>query len=1074
VTDNSVVVSWHSSNATAYEVAIAEFPDIDSANVVTTSDTSLVITGLLPSTQYYVWLRSDCNGDASEWTSVVPFRTMCDDGYCTINMHLVDNDYGGQLYNYAYVGVIAVVNGIPAALAGGPGTTDAVVDVNLPVCSTDSVAFIWIDTSLYEASGIFSSLSYSFTVGDGTVLAAGTGAGMHHGDVIYATAAPCPSCPTPLAVAIDNTVVSNNSLTLTWTPAAGSSAWLVSIDGATLDTIYDTAYTFTGLVAGTVYSLGVATVCDDGAASQFIVLQGATGCAGTVCELQVDMSSLHEYNVVWGGGNAVDVYAGSSLRGSASVPNGSDAATAYIPVCDGDSLTLLWHAGSNLYGPYCAFTAIAPGNDTLYSGTGSNFNATLATAVVHCTDCLRPDSITVSAVGNTTATLAWNSTGAATYRLTVGDTVIVTAATTATVTGLTPSTSYSYLLQAVCNGGSSLATAGSFATACGPYPLPYFEDFDDTPRDQMPLCWTSHSQYPDYMGAMTPSVYRGASRARSGFNSLELASNGQLRPMAVSKPLTGAPANRLQITFWLNGATHTGFEAGLMTDPADTTTFVPLLVVPQATLNYSGYQFTTENATITDSVFHFALRYTSSLVMYNDIFLDDLLIRRLPDCSEEFTNVTVMNTTDSSATLTWDVSAGDNIGAYYTVFLFNANGDIADSISTYNDTLTIANLPPATSFMLCVKLICGGTESTVSDTVLFSTLGSVCMTPAIDSVLGGEDYITLHFSTAADTTELLLTATSGLSYTALTTADNYTFDSLPYGTDYTVSLRAHCNDGGLSDWVTTHVSTVDVDCGTPAGLAVSDITFNTAIVSWLAGGDETSWNVNVFNTFYDSTYISTARSLAVDGLLADIEYNVKVQALCGSHGNIPGPWSETLAFRTLSCLPVSNVNVSSVDGTSATVSWEAGANGNGTWLVEYGPAGFSRGEGESQLTSSNPYTITGLEPNSVYDVYVATVCDTHNTSVYSELVTFTTGMQGVNGVNHKAIMLYPNPASKAVTVACDAPAELTIIDQSGRTVLSTTLVSPTSVVGLDELPRGAYFVRLLNNQGTTVHKLIVK
>ena len=876
-----------------------------------------------------------------------------------------------------------------------------------------------------------------------------------------------------MAVAIDNSASAANSITLTWTPAAGTSAWLVSIDGTTLDTVYDTTYTFTGLAAGTAYSLGVATLCD-AAVSQFIMQQGVTTCSGSVCEVQVDMSSLHEYNVVWGSGNAVEVYAGNSLRGSASVPNGVDAATVYIPVCDGDSLTLLWRAGSNLYGPYCAFTAIAPGNDTLYDGTGSDFDATLATTVVHCTDCLRPDSIAVSAVGNTTATFTWNSTGATSYRLAVGDTVIVTTSTTATVTGLTPSTSYSYLLQAVCSGGVSLATAGSFTTACGPYPLPYFEDFDDTPRDQLPLCWTSHSQYPDYMGAMTPSVYRGSSRAHSGFNSLELASNGHLRPIAVSKPLTGAPANRLHITFWLNGATHTGFEAGLMTDPTDTATFMPLLVVPQATLNYSGYQFTTENATATDSVFHFALRYTSSLVMYNDIFLDDLLVRRIPDCSEEFTDVTILNTTDSSVTLTWAVGAGDNIGAHYTVVLFNANGDVADSVDTYSDTLTIADLPSATTYMLCVKLICSSTESTVSDTVMFSTASTVCAAPTVDSIVGGEDYIVLHFSTAADTTELQLSPASGPTLTALTTADHYTFDSLPYGTSYTVRLRAHCTGGDLSDWTTAHVSTVDVDCGTPTALAVSGITFNTATVSWSAGGDESSWNVHVFNTFYDSIYYCTATSLAVDGLVADFGYNVEVQALCGSHGNIPGPWSETLTFRTLSCMPISDVNVYGIDGTSATVSWVPGANGNGSWQVEYGPTGFDRGEGVSLLTTSNPCTITGLEPNSVYDIYVATVCDTYSLSVFSEVVTFTTEAQGIDGANHESVMLYPNPASKSVTIACIAPAELTIIDQSGRTVLGTTLTSATSVVNVEKLPRGAYFVRLVNSHSTTIHKLIVK
>lgn len=1074
ISDIGASVRWNSTDAMYYELALAPVPDIDSAWFYTSADTSYSLTGLLPSTHYYVWIRSYCGNEYSEWTSPEPFTTMCDNGYCTINMHLVDNDYNGQLFNYAYVGVIAVVNGVPVALAGGPGTPDSVVDVSFPVCSTDSVAFIWIDTSLYESYGIFSSIEYSFTTSDGTILASGNGAGMYHGNIMLTTTHPCPSCPTPTMVMLDNTLTTDSSLTVTWAPTQGSSEWIVSLNGTILDTVSDTLYTFSGLAAGTAYTLGVATLCDFQVSSQPTDIQAVTACAGSECEMQVDMSTLHEYNVVWGGGNAVEVYAGNSLRGSVSVPNGSEEATVYIPVCDGDSLTLLWHAGTNMYGSYCAFTAINPGDDTIYSGTGSSTSTIVASAVVHCNSCLRPDSINVVAVGNTSATFSWHSTGATSYRLAVNDTVIIATDTTATVTGLTPSTTYTYLIQACCADGNSLASTGIFATACGPRPLPYFEDFEDTPRDQVPLCWTTHNQYPDYMGAITPSVYRGSSRARSGYNSLELASNGHYRPMAVSPALTGAQANKLHIRFWLNGATHTGFEAGIMTNPQDTTTFIPLFVRTQATLNYTGYQFTTESATITDSIFYFALRYTSTLVMYNDIFLDDVFIRRIPDCTEEFNNINILSVGDSSVSVTWDVGPGDNIDAYYTVVILNANGDIADSINTNNDTLTIDNLPSATSYLLYVKLMCGGTASAVSDTITFTTLNTVCATPSIDSTIAGEDYITVHFSDVADTTEIQLTADNGIEQTVITVANNYTFDNLTHSTTYSISLRAHCGSNLLSDWVMVQVSTDTVNCGTPTNLAVSDITFSSATISWIAGGDESAWNIRVFNNFYDSIYYSTTTSIFIEQLVNDVEYTVQVQALCGSHSNIPGDWSEPLVFNTEYCMPVSNVTVSNIDATSAEVSWEPGGNGNGTWQVEYGPAGFSRGEGLSQFTDTSHYIISGLHNNSTYDVYVATVCNTDNISVFSDVVTFTTGEQGINDVSNKTVMLYPNPTSEAVTVLCNAPAKLTIIDQSGRTVLSTTIATSTSVVNLDELPRGAYFVRLLNSQGSSVHKLIVK
>ncbi|MBR4506620.1 MAG: fibronectin type III domain-containing protein [Bacteroidales bacterium] len=1076
ITNVGVTVRWHSTNAISYDLAISTVADIDSAVFYITADTAYTLDNLLPSTLYYVWVRSYCGGEYSEWTSPLSFHTMCDSGYCTINIQLVDNDYHGEIFNYAYVGIVAVVNGVPVALAGGPGASDSVVNVSLPVCSTDSVAFIWIDTNLYESYGIFSSLDYSFTVGDGTVLAAGNGTGMYNGALVYATATPCPFCPPPVAANIDN--ITSGSLTLSWSPATGSSEWLVSLDGMTIDTVADTFYTFTGLSAGTSYSLGVATYCNSQISSQSVVRQAFTACAGTECEVQIDMSTLHEYNIIWGSGNAVELYVGSSLRGSASIPNGSNAATAYIPVCDGDSITLLWHAGSNGYSTYCAFKAIAPGGDTLYDGTGFAVSTPIVGTTVHCNSCQRPDSITVSNIGNNSATFTWPSYDATSYNLTIGDTVITTTSNTVTVTGLIPSTSYRYLLQASCPSGNSLATAGTFATTCGPRPLPYFEDFDATPSGEMPLCWTAHNQYPDYMGVMTPSVYRGSNRAHSGFNSIELASDGNHSPMVVSPALTGAPANKLHITFWLNGATHTGFEAGIMTNPSDTTTFVPLLVIPLATLNYSGYQFTTDNINITDSVYHFALRYTNTIVMYNDLFLDDLMVRRIPDCSEEFTNLGITVLSDSGVTVAWTVGVGDNIGATSTVCLLNSNGDLTDTFTTADSTLTLTGLQASTTYRLFIRLNCGGSVSAVSDTVTFTTTGvapQLCLAPILDSISTGEDFLTIYYTTSVDSVELTLDSSGTSLFDTIAPANSpFTFQGLTHSTTYTIGLRSLCPDGGLSPWNTSTAGTLVVDCGVPSMPTLESVDFNSASVTWLPAANEQAWNINIYNNVYNHTYRCTSTSYSFADLIPATAYNVRVQALCGQYDNIPGQWSEPLAFYTDICQPVSNVVIGNITAHSVTVGWTPSANGNATWQVEYGLRGFSRGEGITTITADNPYTITNLESNTPYDIYIATVCSDGVISAYSDSTGFTTTTTGITTNDATLFTLVPNPAGSDITVCVSEPSTLSIIDLQGRIVFDPTPVQTTLLIPHALLHPGAYFVRMVNSHGTTVHKLIVK
>lgn len=1072
VDDVQATVVWHPSDAYAYEVTLATFPDIDSAfQTTSTSDTSLDFLGLTASTQYYAWVRALCSGDNSEWSQPLPFRTMCAEGFCTLNIHLVDNVYEGQLFDY--MAIVGMVNGEEAARAGGPGA-GAVVDVAMPVCITDSVSFLWVDTSIYESFGVFSSMDYTITTGDGTLLAGGDGTGKYSGMTLLSTTSPCPNCRPPQALALEEALTTSSSLTVRWTADADANAWTVSLDGVPAATVTDTSYTFTGLAGGTPYTISVTTVCNGGTTSQATTLRATTQCPGTECEVQVDMWTESHLDVLWGGGNAVEMYKNGRLLHSATVPNGQSAATVYAPACDGDTLSLRWHAGGNGYGSQCAFRVIAPGSDTVCLGTGAASDSAMGNVVVHCGGCARPDSATVTNVTPTTATFSWPATGAAAYLLTVGDTTFSATGTTATATGLQPSTFYRYHLRSACAGDTSLALSGSFYTACGPRPLPYSEDFESAAVGLLPPCWNAPVQYPDFYGTVTPSVYRSSVNAHSGYNCLELAGLASTQPLAVSMPLTGVPADLLMVDFWLKAAPYTNIAVGIMTDPADASTFHQVYTVPHVIPSiYAHHTFNTVGLAVTDSVYHLALRYQSSSQLEHEIYIDDITVRRIPPCSEEFTSVTALPLGTDSATVSWSVSLGENSGAYYTVSLMDGNGSTVGTHTTADTSCTLSGLTPQTSYRVCVALVCGGGLAATSDTVDFTTATAECPVPTVDSAYGGEDFVSLSFSSQADSVELVLTGVQEPTQTIVTAAANATFGNLTPGTAYTVALRALCT-GGTSAWDTVTVSTAVVDCFAPTALSATDITFTSATLGWTAGGDETAWNIHVYNTVFDLTRTSTATSFTVDWLTPGSNYSVEVQALCGQHSNIAGPWSEPLAFSTETCLPVSDVTVSVADNNSATVGWTAGANGNGTWLVEYGPAGFSRGEGQTHTATTNPSTIDGLEPNSDYDIYVASVCVEGVTSVYSERVSFSTGTGGIGTADGGLLRLYPNPADRSVTVETVAGTRLTIADQSGRIVLEATLPDRTTTINTEGLPAGAYFLRTVNGNGTSVRKLIIR
>ena len=90
-----------------------------------------------------------------------------------------------------------------------------------------------------------------------------------------------------------------------------------------------------------------------------------------------------------------------------------------------------------------------------------------------------------------------------------------------------------------------------------------------------------------------------------------------------------------------------------------------------------------------------------------------------------------------------------------------------------------------------------------------------------------------------------------------------------------------------------------------------------------------------------------------------------------------------------SCPPVSALTSSNNLGNSIDLSWVSIGNPTG-WAIEYGLQGFALGSGLQSLTNNNSTTVTGLSPNTTYDVYVRSVCAPGDTSDYSSVHTFTT------------------------------------------------------------------------------------
>ena len=82
----------------------------------------------------------------------------------------------------------------------------------------------------------------------------------------------------------------------------------------------------------------------------------------------------------------------------------------------------------------------------------------------------------------------------------------------------------------------------------------------------------------------------------------------------------------------------------------------------------------------------------------------------------------------------------------------------------------------------------------------------------------------------------------------------------------------------------------------------------------------------------------------------------------------------------------SGLTADNLQRTGADISWTEEGEAD-TWNIEFGPSGFSQGAGTQIQTASNPFSLTELNNNGEYDVYVQSVTGSE-TSVWTGPYTF--------------------------------------------------------------------------------------
>lgn len=367
-------------------------------------------------------------------------------------------------------------------------------------------------------------------------------------------------------------------------------------------------------------------------------------------------------------------------------------------------------------------------------------------------------------------------------------------------------------------------------------------------------------------------------------------------------------------------------------------------------------------------------------------------------------NLTTSSITSNSAIISWSAVSGAN---NYTVqYKVSTSGTWVTLSPVTTTSLSLTGLLAFTTYNWQVKANCSEYSATQSFTTLQS---SGCSAPAnlqTSSITNSSANLSWGAVSGAISYTVQYKVSSATSWNTLSpvTGTSTSLTGLLSSTTYSWQVKANCSDYSASINFTTLQSS---GCSAPINLTTSNITNNSALLSWSAVSGATNYTLQ-YKLASSNVWITlitlTQTSITFNGLASSTTYNWRVKANCSDY-------SSAATFTTLSssnCSTPTGLTTSNITSTSALLSWGA-VSGASNYTIQYKLGSSSTWTTLITITSTS-ITFTGLAPSTTYNWRVKANC-----SEYSNQATFTTsgtscsapvGLSATNITSSSALVLW--------------------------------------------------------------------
>lgn len=705
--------------------------------------------------------------------------------------------------------------------------------------------------------------------------------------------------------------------------------------------------------------------------------------------------------------------------------------------------------------------------------------------------CAEPQGLNAVADGITSssALIAWTPQGAESdwlvrYRISGAaewaDTIHATN-DTLLIENLAAVTTYEVQVAAWCNPAdveavSPFSSSIFFTTACEIIStFPYAENFDTHTATNnsrvLPICWSAinTSTYSSYN--IYPTIYADgySTYSNSAPNSLRFYSyyssySSYYDPQdqyAILPQIEGISGLRLKFNARKYSSYNSGdsIVVGIMTDPEDVSTFEAIQVIKPAAASYEPFEVRFNNYAGEGQYIAMKLEAANASNTSRGLYLDDIVVDELPSCFEP-EGLAVFDIEENSAKFTWTVEEGESY--VYAVALASAGEPAEDAFAAAADSMQISGLVDNKDYILYLRKNCAGNYSP-SISAAFHTLMAPATAPFADDFEDGNNWMFINgsltnawvYGEAAHNGEgthaIYISDDGGASnaYNGSAAAVVYAVKSFDFEEGvYTFKYDWKANGESSStssstmyDYLRVFIvpESVELVPGTslPTGLTATALPAAWNAIA-LDGGSAMN-GVTSWQTFQTTEIAISAGRYKVVFLWRDDT----------STANQTPAAIDNFSISKIACIPVSELAVSGITSSSATIAWTA-PEGQEAWQLAYSAdPNFDIAEATLIDVASTPYVLADLLTDTLYNVYVRANCGSEDgVSVWSQ-ISFRTAKDCQTPDDLAAADITINSASISWNSYGQTGFNLRYI-QGNDTVLVTNVESPYALADLDD------------------------